>query len=636
MKHIRFAAGAMLLLACSLCTSAQIITTYAGNSSISPAWSGDGGPATAAAMHLVYSVAVDNGGNLYIGEANKVIRKVTPAGIITTVAGNGTLGYTGDGGPATAASIGWPAYIAVDGMGNIYIAQSDYSVIRKVAPSGIITTFAGNGTPGYSGDGGPATAAAIGLASGLATDNLGNVYFTDYAGSVRKVDVTGIITRVAGNGTLGYSGDGGPATAAQLYGPAGLTVSGTDLYIADEGNHVIRKVNAAGIITTVAGDGATATTGTMGGTYHGDGGPAIAAGLNGPIGVAVNSATGDMFISDRNNHRIRKVDAAGVITTYAGNGTGGYSGDGGPANSVFTSIYWQWGIALDAAGRLYIADELNYVVRRIETTSNIPPSPGESGTTFTCEGSPVPVDTMLAAMDPDAGQTESWTLVSGPYHGILAGAPTTSPTTGSWVFPSGLVYTPDAGFHGLDTFTVEICDGYNCVVTTRYVYVDTAVGAGAVTGATTLCIGDTIALSATVPGGAWISSNANASVSGGAVAGINEGTADIYYIINSNCGADTVIHTVNVLGSGDCETSVGNMTAGAGAMKIMPNPNTGSFTIALPENSCTIVIADIMGREVLRAANKRNKAHVTSLLPGTYVVTVYAGEHTERQLVQVY
>jgi len=635
MKYTRFAAGALLLLVCAFTTHAQVINTYAGNSSISPGWSGDGGPATAAAMNVVYSVAVDNSGNLYIGEANYRIRKVTPSGIISTVAGNGSPGYTGDGGPATAASIGTPAYLAVDGMGNIYIAQNASHVIRKVSAAGIITTFAGNGSPMYSGDGGLAVAAGIGMASGIAADNMGNVFFTDYAGSVRKIDVTGIITRVAGNGTMGYSGDGGPATAAQLYGPAGLTVSGTDLYIADEGNHVIRKVNAAGVITTVAGDGATATTGTMGGTYHGDGGPATAAGLNGPIGVAVNSATGDMFISDRNNHRIRKVDAAGTITTYAGNGTGGYSGDGGPANSVFTSINWQWGIALDGAGRLYIADELNYVVRRVDTSSNTPPSPGESGTAFTCRDMPVALDTILAAIDPNVGQTASWTLVSGPYHGSVAGSPATALTTGAWVYPSGLVYTPDAGFYGVDTFVTEVCDGYNCVLAKRFVFVDSVLSAGTVSGPATLCVGDTILLTATVTGGTWVAANANATVTAGSIIGVAGGAVDILYIVSSSCGQDTATHTITV--NNDCAAGVADINKWGGAIAVMPNPSRGCFTVVAPVNASMIRLVDMMGREVARELVEKGKNTVFQNIPsGVYIVVAEVNGTMLRQSLQVY
>lgn len=634
MTKVRSLFLAAMALLCATSIHAQIITTYAGNYAISPAWSGDGGPATAAAMNVVYSVAVDNAGNLYIGEANYRIRKVTPSGIISTIAGNGTYGYTGDGGPATAASIGTPAYIALDGMGNLYIAINEQHIIRKVAPSGTITTFAGNGSPGYSGDGGPAVSAAIGLASGIAADNFGNVYFTDYAGSVRKVDFFGTISRVAGTGMLGYSGDGGPATAAELFAPSGITCSGTDIYIADEGNNVIRKVNASGIISTVAGNGVGAGAGSTFGSYSGDGGPALMAGLNGPIGIAVNETTGDMFISDRHNHRIRKVDASGIISTYTGNGIGGYSGDGGPANSAFARINWNWGLALDGAGRLYIADELNYVVRRIDTSSNIPPSTGESGTAFTCTETPVHVDTIVAVIDPNIGQTASWTLVSGPYHGSLAGSPATATTTGSWVYPSGLIYTPDAGFYGLDTFTVEVCDAYNCVLAKRFVFVDSVMSAGALSGSATVCVGDTILLTATVPGGTWVAANANATVSAGSVIGISGGSVDVWYIVTSGCGQDTATHTLMV--NADCTSGITNAPGAVGSLRVMPNPSLGSFTVTVPASCQAVRLLNVMGAEVARQLTDHNGATFHGIPSGSYMVVTEGDGNIWRQRIVVW
>jgi len=346
-----------------------IVTTLAGNApcylaDVGPSctcYSGDGGPATSAQLNVPAGTAEDAAGNLYIADtANSRIRKVAAAtGIVTTVAGNGAYGYSGDGGPATSAQLNFPPGVAADSGGNLYIADYDNARIRKVAAAtGIITTVAGNGTAGYSGDGGPATSAQLNGPFGAAVDAAGNLYIDDEGnGRIRKVAATsGIITTVAGNGTAGYSGDGGPATSAQLDRPSGAAVDAAgNLYIADEGNNRIRKVAAAGIITTVAGNGAPG--------YSGDGGLATSAELSGPTGVAADSG-GNVYIVDASNARIRKVAAAtGIITTVAGNGTSGSSGDGGPATSA--QFERAEGVSVDAAGNVYVADILADVVRML-------------------------------------------------------------------------------------------------------------------------------------------------------------------------------------------------------------------------------------------------------------------------------
>ena len=255
-----------------------------------------------------------------------------------------------------AAQLSRPYGVAPDGMGNLYIADATNHRIRKVDSAGVISTVAGDGTFGFGGDGGPAVAAQLASPSRVALDGSGNLYIADTNNHrIRKVDAAGVITTVAGDGTRGYGGDGGPAVAAQLYFPYGVAPDGMgNLYIADTSNHRIRKVDASGMITTVAGDG------TLG--FGGDGGPAVAAQLSRPYGVAPDG-TGNLYIADRNNHRIRKVDAAGVISTVAGDGTLGFGGDGGPA--VLAQLYGPRGVALDEAGNLYIADNGNDRIRRL-------------------------------------------------------------------------------------------------------------------------------------------------------------------------------------------------------------------------------------------------------------------------------
>ncbi len=337
-----------------------IISEMAGDGTY---YGGDGGPATSADMNDPESVAADGAGNVYVADnLNNRIREVTPDGTISTVAGNGGSGYWGDGGPATGANLNRPEGVAMDGAGNLYIADSDNFVIRKVS-KGIISTVAGNGTQGYSGDGGPATSAQLNDPTAIAVDSTGNLYIADlYAHVIRKVSKSdGTISTIAGNGSNGVpcsSGDGGPATSARFCGPSGVAVDlAGNVYIADEAASVIRKVSS-GVISTFAG------TGNQG--FAGDNGPAISAHLCNPSGVAVDTF-GNVYIADTYNSSIRVV-SNGTITTIAGNGTGcntglgnGYSGDGGfAANAEIDS---PMGVAVDTAGNVYIADTGNNMVR---------------------------------------------------------------------------------------------------------------------------------------------------------------------------------------------------------------------------------------------------------------------------------
>ena len=255
-----------------------------------------------------------------------------------------------DGGPAVEAELYNPAGVAVDGAGNLYIADSSNNGIRKVDSTGTITTIAGTGELGFSGDGGPAVEAELYYPAGVAVDSAGNVYIADTGNQrIRKVDSTGTITTIAGSGEFGFSGDGGPAVEAEFRSPRGVAVdSAGNVYIADAGNRLIRKVDSTGTITTIAG------TGEFG--FSGDGGPAAAARLAFPYGVAVDSA-GNVYIADTGNQRIRKVDSTGTITTIAGSGEFGFSGDGGPA--VEAEFRNPRGVAVDSAGNVYIADSGN-------------------------------------------------------------------------------------------------------------------------------------------------------------------------------------------------------------------------------------------------------------------------------------
>ncbi len=337
-----------------------IISTIAGNGTLG--FSGDGGPATAAQLTNPTGVAVDSAGTAYIADTGTHrIRKVSAAGVISTVAGNGDSGYSGDGGPAITARLSFPTAVAVDSVGNLYVADTGNARIRKVTPEGVISTVAGNGTAGFSGDGGPATSAQLDALDGVTIDSGGNLYIADsFNFRIRKVTVAGVINTVAGNGNPGFSGDGGPATSAQLGNPTGVAVdSAGNLYFSDVHFNRVRKVTQDGIISTVAGNGIPG--------FSGDGGPAISAELNGPIGLVVDSA-GNLYISDQGNFRIRKVTADGVISTVAGNGTSALSNDTGPATSL--PLVHPTGVAVDPAGDLYIADPDNFTVRKVGFTTS--------------------------------------------------------------------------------------------------------------------------------------------------------------------------------------------------------------------------------------------------------------------------
>jgi sugar lactone lactonase YvrE len=379
--------------------------------------SGDGGPATSASLNAPYGVTVDSAGNLFIADLqNQRVRKVDATGVISTVAGTGVAGFGGDGGLATAANLNYPADLALDSAGNLYIDDGFNGRIRKVDPSGIITTVAGNGQHYFSGDGGPATAASFDYAFGIALDSLGRLYIAETRSfRVRMVDGTGTITTVVGTGVGGYGGDGGPAVAATLFGPEALTFdAGGNMYLAD--GLYVRKVDNTGIISTIAGNGsfgfngdggpaigtglsaesgiavdgsgnvyfadyvnerirvvlANGTISTLAGsgfsTFGGDGGPAALSTLNSPSGVSVDK-NGNLYIADQYNDRIRKVDSNGVITTLAGNGVNGFGGDMGPATAA--SLAPPQSVAADGAGNVYIADLHNGRVRKVDVAGTI-------------------------------------------------------------------------------------------------------------------------------------------------------------------------------------------------------------------------------------------------------------------------
>jgi hypothetical protein len=338
-----------------------IITTIAGDHSYG--FAGDGGLATSAELYGPGDVKVDDAGDFCIADTyNQVIRFVSTNGIITTIAGNNSLGkgYSGDGGLATSATLYNPMGLSLADDG-YYIDDIGNNVIRYVNSSSYISTAAGNGDYAYSGDGGSAVDASLAGPASVTADSFGNFYIADYYNNVvRKVNSSGVITTVAGNYDLGagYSGDGGSATDATLHGPRCIVADSIgNIYFTDSVNDVIREVGTNGVITTIAGNH------SLGAGYAGDGGEATSAKLNDPQGLCMDSA-GNLYFTDTGNNVVRKVSTEGIITTVVGvHSTGSYSGNGGSALSAHLNN--PTGIDVDSTGNLYIADCYNNVIRKV-------------------------------------------------------------------------------------------------------------------------------------------------------------------------------------------------------------------------------------------------------------------------------
>jgi hypothetical protein len=364
--RVRLAAALGLSAALVLCVSIAIaatgdISTVAGTGTAG--FSGDNGPATAAQIRTPTAVAgTADGGYVFSDQGNSLVRRVSPSGVVTTIAGNGTAGFGGDNGPATSAMLNAPNGLAEMPDGSILIADSNNNRVRRVSPGGTITTVAGGGT---GGDNIPATNTALAFPVGLAARSDGSYLIgVNDQHRVRQVDAGGTITTVAGTGAAGSAGDNGQAALALLNGPAGVALMPDGGFlIADADNGRVRRVLPDGTITTVAGTNPG---------FGGDGGPATAAQLNNPL-AAVPAAGGAIVIADTNNNRVRQVDAGGTITTIAGTGTPGSGGDGGAAAAA--QLNGPFGVAFSAAGHLLIADAFNNRIRQIEGAPPPPPPP---------------------------------------------------------------------------------------------------------------------------------------------------------------------------------------------------------------------------------------------------------------------
>lgn len=413
----------------ALAAPTTTITTFAGTGTAGPA--GDNGPAASAQLsYPMQLVAAPGGGYYFADQGNQKVRRIAPNGTITTIAGSGVQGFAGDGGPATAAQFSAPSGVGVLSDGSILVADSNNNRIRKFTIGGTITTVAGNGSFTFSGDGGPATAAAMRFPYQIAVFPDNSYAFADVDNQrIRKVSASGIITTLAGNGTATFAGDGGPATSASLYKPSGVArFPDGGVLIADSYNNRIRRVTPGGVISTVAG------TGTAGAA--GDSGAATSAQLNRPIGVTPTPG-GAFYIADSLNNKVRFV-SGGLISTFAGTGTAGATGDGGPAASA--RLNGPYSAIVQPGGDVLIADTTNHKLRVVDLTEpSTPPTPvaPQVSSPPRVEGTPAPGQTLTC-------KPGTYTGTPAPTKSIvweLAPRAVTSPTDPTWQVRAGQTAT---------------------------------------------------------------------------------------------------------------------------------------------------------------------------------------------------
>lgn len=639
-KVISLVKSALLVAICILSFQptvfAQSITTIAGTGSA--AFSGDGGLASAAAISGPSGIAIDASGNIYFTDANNNrIRKINTSGIISTVAGTGASTYSGDGGLATAAAIQMPKGICIDGSGNIFFADKGNNRVRRIdATSGFISTVAGTGGVGFTGDGGPATAAQLGFPSAVTVDNAGNLFIADENNfRIRKVNTSGVISTIAGTGAgCCVTTDGLLATASVLGGPTGIVVDGGgNIYFSDRGSNRMRLLSAStNRITTLAGSP------TFG--FSGDGGLATASLLYYPRGVAIDPG-GSVYIADEMNFRIRKILSTGVITTIAGSGagtagggSGGFSGDGGPATAA--RLNNPSALVVAPTGGIYICDYDNNRIRLIAALHDPLFINGPTQTMSTCiNASATDIDTLLGVSDIDTAQTLIWNVLVAPAHGTLVGAYSAS-STGAIVFPSGLSYRPTAGYSGPDMFQVRVTDGTLSDTTTINVTVFPTPFAGTIVGPDSICVNTNDTLTDTATGGTWYSANPTIGTinpSTGVIRGLAVGYDTIYYVVSNICGIDSARFIVKVRTGAGCPTDITDpKTGNLGDWNVYPNPSQGICSVfinASASQDATIQVTNLLGKKVYEAKAMTNKWNDLKLdvPPGNYYISVHATEN---------
>ncbi len=532
----------------------------------------------------------------------------TPMNIITTITGNGTFGHIGDGGLATAAEVANPSGVAVDAAGNIFIADQFNNEIRRIDYStGIITTVAGNLSYGYNGDGIQATAASLNYPAAVAVDAAGNIFIADDANNrIRMVDhSTGLISTVAGTGTAGYNSDGIQATAAELYYPMSLALDASgNIYIADNYNNRIRKVDhSTGLISTIAGDGT--------GAYNGDGILATAAQVNAPTGVALD-ASANIFITDYNNQRIREIDhLSGIITTVVGNGSLGYNGDGIPATAA--ELAFPYNTSTDGQNNIFIADYDGDAIRKVDYSSGIINAvAGNRAYGYTGDGGPATIAELGQPSDVKITPSGNIIIADNGNNAIREVTNYTylwSPIGGTGMAATGL----SAG-----TYTITATDGNGCTATASVTITQPAV---------MTILHDSVAQSGPCNGMAGVN--------------VNGGSAPYTYLwspggqtndtIQNQCAGSYCCEITDNNGCSQttCVTVVLTTTTGPGAIvntvNIYPEPNNGKFMISGIMQGQIIDLYDCFGRKIKHAVVDRTdniQMDISTMANGIYFISI--------------
>ncbi len=545
MKHLNSSLLiALLTLLMSTHLNAQRITVTVAGTGIS-GYTGDGVPGKQTMIGGVHDVCMDKAQNIYYTDMlNGRVRKISAQnGTVTTIAGGGTS--FSEGIPATSASL-FPRSMCIDDAGNIYVVSYSDQVRKIDAATNKITTIAGMWANGCSGDGGPATAARFNNITGICADKTGNIYLVDEVSNcVRKVDAgTGMVTTVAGKALYsGYTGDGGPATDATLNNPFSICINNAgDIFFSDQDNIMyyslysfIRKVDhVTGNISTVAGAGAVALFDV----------PAMSAMLGNVSGMCTNN-TGDIYFNEI-SCSCRKIDS---ITDSVSEVGGNYYVESFNDNISGPVAYMHnpFGICVDYRNNVYVADSFNNRIRKIIQLTHTPTFAfGKGQTAYTCPGTALPIDTLMAITDVDSAQTETWNVITAPMHGTVAGLELTASCMGSASITttSGASYTMDPSYSGIDSFQVQVSDGTLMDTTTIYVLQQT----GQIDGANDVCVGVTATFVNGITGGTWsMPDNSLATVSPtGVVSGLKPGTTIITYTATGACGTISGTKTITV------------------------------------------------------------------------------------------